>query len=148
MWLFHWVRKGQNQKGRLWVYEIPIFEVILCDPHWELICPNKLHPETLEISTILIIALGTHCYVWHRIKTNLVFLLLYVDGEAFWSPLLSLVSFLSGGTVPPENVYSVSSMWQGRSDNAKKDKYQHWSQLPPSFISRSWFTDLIVQLQF
>ena len=40
----------------------------------------------------------------HETKTTPVFL--PADGEASWSPLPSLVSLLSGGTVQPENTYS------------------------------------------
>ena len=45
-WLYFIELKiGQRQKGRLWVHETSILEVIL-DPHWELICCNKWHPRT------------------------------------------------------------------------------------------------------
>ena len=40
----------------------------------------------------------------HGTKTTPVFLT--VDGEASWLLLSSLVSWLSGGTVQPENTYS------------------------------------------
>ena len=75
-----------------------------CDPYWELICHNKSHPGTSEISTPLEIAIGTHFHARHGTKTNLVFS--PADGEASWLLLPSSVSLLSGGTVQPENTYS------------------------------------------
>ena len=74
-----------------------------CDPHWELICWNKWHPETSEISTPPAIATGRHFYVWHGTKPILVFW--PVDEVAFWLLLPGWVSLLSGGTVQPENTY-------------------------------------------
>ena len=64
-----------------------------CDPHWKLICHNKWHPGTSEISTPPDICT----------KPTQVFL--PTDGEASWSLLPSSVSLLSGGTVQPENTY-------------------------------------------
>ena len=74
------------------------------DPHWELIWRNKWHPWTSDISTPPEIALGTHFHAWHGTKTTTLFL--PADGEACWLLPPSLVSFLSGGTVQPENTYS------------------------------------------
>ena len=74
-----------------------------CDPHWELICCNKWHPGTSEISTHPKIAVGTHFHMWHGTKTILVFL--HADGEASWLLLPSSDSLLSGSTVQPESTY-------------------------------------------
>ena len=60
-----------------------------CDPHWELICRNKWHPGTSEISTPPDIAVGTHFHAQHGTKTTPVFL--PTDGEASWSLRPSLV---------------------------------------------------------
>ena len=81
-----------------------------CDPHWELICHNKWHPETLKIFIPPEIAVGSHFHTWHGTKTILVFL--RADGEAFWLLLPSSVSLLSGSTMEPENTIHVSSWWQ------------------------------------
>ena len=102
------------------------------DPRWELICRNKWHPGTSEISTTPEMAVGTLLHARNGTKTILVFLL--ADGEASWSLLPSSVSLLSGGTVESENTYScilkvTSQVWE----SLKKDKQQHWSQLPPAF---------------
>ena len=70
----------------------------------------------------------------HGTKTTLLFLT--ADGEASWSLLPSLVLLLSGGTVQPENTFPVSSDRSGLK-KSKKDKHQHFSQLPPAFISLS-----------
>ena len=69
-----------------------------------LICRNKWHPGTSEISTPSEIALGTHFYARHGTKTIPVFL--PANGKASWLLLLISVSLLSGGTVQPENTYS------------------------------------------
>ena len=78
------------------------------DPHWELICCNKWHPGTPEIST------PPHYWkkLWertsvceHGTKTTLLFL--PADGEASWLLVQSLVSLLSGSTEQPENTYSL-----------------------------------------
>ena len=51
-----------------------------CDPHWEIICQNKWHPGTSEISKQPEIAVGTHFHAQHGTKAILVFL--PADGEA------------------------------------------------------------------
>ena len=77
-----------------------------CDPHWKLICRNKWHPGTSEISTPSEVAVGTHSHARHCTKTISAFL--PADGEASWSLLPSSISLLSGGTVKPENAYSCN----------------------------------------
>ena len=72
----------------------------------------------------------------HGTKTTLLFS--PADGEASSALLPSSVSLLSGGTLQPENTYSsilkvTGQVWESQ----KKDKHQHWSQLPPAFISLS-----------
>ena len=57
-------------------------------------------------------AVGTHFYAQHVTKTTKIFLL--ADGKASWSLLPSLVSLLSGYTIP------VSSRWQVRPEKTKK----------------------------
>ena len=61
----------------------------------------------------------------HGAKTTLVFL--PADGESSWSLLPILVSYLSGGTVQPENTYSriLNVTGQVRESQKKKDKYKH-----------------------
>ena len=63
------------------------------DPQWKLICCNKWHPGTLEISTLAEIAVGTHFHVQHGTKTTPV--LLPADGEGSW--LLISSSLKPGG---------------------------------------------------
>ena len=103
------------------------------DPHWELICRNKWHPGTSEISTPPEIAVGTHFHARHGTKTIPVFL--PADGEASWSLLPSSVSLLSGSTVQPENTYShilrvAGQVWESQkriSINTNHSYHQHSS---------------------
>ena len=83
-----------------------------CNPHWELICYNKWHQGTSEISTPLEIAVETHFHEQHCSKTTPVFW--RDDGEASWSLLPGLVSLLSGSTVQPQNTYSHILKMTGR----------------------------------
>ena len=69
-----------------------------------IICRNKWHPGTLEISTPPETAAGANFYVQHGTTTIPTFL--PADEEASWLLLPSLMSLLSGGTVQPENTYS------------------------------------------
>ena len=69
------LKKGQNQKGRLWVHETN-FCRNFCDPLWELIFGNKWHLGTSEISTPLEIAAGSHFHAWHDSKPTSTFYLL------------------------------------------------------------------------
>ena len=115
MAIVHWVKnrlKSERQAVSSW--EINPWSNF-CDHHWELICCNKWHQGTLEISTPLEIAVRTHFHVRHGIKTILLFLT--TDGEASWSLLTSSVSLLSCSTVKPENTYScklkvTSKVWE------------------------------------
>ena len=77
-------------------------------------CHNKWHPGTLEISTPLEIAVGTHFYAWHGTKFIAVFL--PADGEVSWLLHPSLLFLLSGGSVQPENTKSCIPVWQVRSE--------------------------------
>ena len=90
-----------------------------CDPHWELICRNKWHPGTSEISTPLEIAVGTHFHAPHDTKTTPVFL--PADGEASWSLLLSLVSYYQVAQCNQKTPICVASRWQVRFEKAKKE---------------------------
>ena len=109
----------------LWVHETPILEVIFCDTHWDLICCNKWHLGTSEISTPQKIAAGSRFHVWHGTKTTEVFL--PADEEASWFLLPSLVSLLSAGTVQQENAYScLYSKWQVRSEKANQPNRKRW----------------------
>ena len=86
MAIIHWVKNGLKT-GR---YTVGSWDTNprsnFCDPHWEFIGHNKWHPETLEISTLPEIAVGTHYNARQGTKTILVFL--PADGEASWSALL------------------------------------------------------------
>ena len=90
----------QKQKGRLWVHETPILEVIFVT----LICRNKWYLGTSDISTPPEIAVVTHFHARHGTKTTSVFL--PADGEVSWLLLPSSVFLLSGTTVQLENIYS------------------------------------------
>ena len=61
----------------------------ICDPYWELICHNKLHPRTSKISKPTEIAVGTHFHAQQGTKTTLVFL--PANGEISWTLLPNLV---------------------------------------------------------
>ena len=82
------------------------------DPHWELICCKKWHPETSWISISLEIAVEVHFHVGHGTKTISVFL--PVDGKTSWLLLSSLLSLISGCTVQPENTHFSHSLWRGK----------------------------------
>ena len=117
---------------RLWVHEAPILEVIFVTLR-ELICCNKWHPGTLEISTSPEIALEWHFHAWCGTKTTSVFSL--ADGKASWSLLLSSVYLQSGSTVQPENTYSCTlkvtgQVWENQkriSINTNHSYHQHSS---------------------
>ena len=60
----------------------------------------------------------------HDTKTTTAFL--SADGEASWSLLPSSISWLSDGTVQPENTYSSILKVTGQAwESQKKDKHQH-----------------------
>ena len=83
IWSFHWVKKrGKNWKGRLWVHETLI---------WELICRNKRHPGISGTSSTPEIVVATHFPVKQGNKTIQVFL--PTDGETSWLLPPSLVSY-------------------------------------------------------
>ena len=113
MAMIHWVKIGQKQKGRLWVHETPILEIISCDSHWELNYCNKWHPGNLKISTQPGIAIGTHFQAGRGTKNT-------PDGEASYLLLSDSISLLSGSTVPPESTCSCILKVTGRSEKAKK----------------------------
>ena len=60
---------------RVWFKAMSLWDtyscINFCDPHWELICHNKWHPRTLDISTPLEIAVGTHFRAWLKIMEKL-----------------------------------------------------------------------------
>ena len=56
-----------------------------CDPHWELICCNKWHPRTSEISIPLEIAVETHFHGRHGTKTISVLLPANRKTSWFWT---------------------------------------------------------------
>ena len=99
MAMIHWVKIGQKQKGRVWVLETPILEIIFYDSHWELNYCNKWHPGNLKISTQPGIAVGTHFHAGRGTKNT-------PDGEASCLLLSNSISLLSGSTVPPESTCS------------------------------------------
>ena len=103
-----------------------------CDPHWELICRNKWHPGTSEISTPPEIAVGTHFHARHGTKTTLVFLA--ADGEASCPLLPSSVSLLLGGTLQSENTYLcilkvTGQGWESQKSINTNHSYHHRSSL-------------------
>ena len=107
MTITHWVKISQNSPCNNF-----------SDPQWELICCNKWHPRTSEISTPVEIAVETHFHVRHGTIATLVFL--PADEEASWLLLPSLVFLLSSGTIQPENTYSCILKVIVRSQKAKK----------------------------
>ena len=85
-----------------------------CDLHWDLICRNKWHLVTFEISTPLEIAVETHFYGLHGTKTTQIFF--PADGEASWFLFSNSASLLSDGTARPENTYIfkvTGQAWEG-----------------------------------
>ena len=108
-----------------------------CEPHWELICLDKWHPVTSEISTPPEIAVGTHFYVRHGTKISPVFL--PADGEASWSLLPSSVSLLSSGTVQPKSTYScilkvTGQVWENQKRTSINTNHSFYQR---SFLSAS-----------
>ena len=98
-----------------------------CDPPpWKLICLNKWHSGTSEISTPTEIAAGSHFNAWQGTKTKR----LGCYFQAFKFGLL-----LSGSIVHSEKTYTciLSMTGQVWESQKKKDKYQHLSQLPQAF---------------
>ena len=101
--------------------------------------------ETLEISTPMEIAAGTHFHAWHGSKTILVFL--PADGEASWSLLPHLVSLLLGATVQPENTYScnlkvVCQVWESQKKISINTNHSYHQRSSP-WTSLNWFTNKI-----
>ena len=103
------------------------------DPRWELICRNKWHPEIFEITTLLEIAVGTHFHAWHGTRTFSVFL--PANGEASWSLLPSSVSlpYSQAAQCNHKTYIPVSSMWEIKSEEAKK-----WSALTLIIVTTSF----------
>ena len=105
------------------------------DPHWELICHNKWHPGTLEISTPQEIAVGTHFHARHGTKTTHIF--------SYWCrSLLVATSNFGLLTIRPQSATRKHLFLYPQGDRPglrkpKKDKHQHQSQLPAAFISLS-----------
>ena len=66
--IIHWVKNTFKTKR----YALSLWDTnpwsIFCDPYWELICRNKWHPRTSEISTPLEMAVGTHFHVRYGTK--------------------------------------------------------------------------------
>ena len=88
-----------------------------CDPHWELICHNKWHPGTSEISTKPEIAVGMHFHVqtWHENYPSIF--------TCWWRNLLVATSKFGLLTIrqpsAPENTYShilkvTGQVWEGQ----------------------------------
>ena len=123
MVIIHWLKnrlKTERQAASSWDTN-PCSD--FCDPHWELICHNNWHPGTSEISTPPEIALGILFHVQRRTKVMPVFL--PADEETSWWLLPSWVSLLWGGTVQPENTYTVIQGDRSGLRKPKKDKHQH-----------------------
>ena len=101
---------------------------IFCDLHWKLICRNKWHPGTPEISTPLEVVVGCTSMHEHSTKTTPVFL--PADEEAYWFLLPSSVSLLSGGTVQPQNTYPcilkvTGQVWESQKRVSINTNHRH-----------------------
>ena len=83
-----------------------------CDPHWELICCNKWHPVTSEISIPPELAVETHFHVGY--DTKIVSAFLSANRKTCWLLLSSSFSLISGYTAQPENTYLFRSLWRGK----------------------------------
>ena len=89
------------------------------DPHWELICLNKWHPGTSEISTPTKIAIGMHFYVWTWHQS-------YAGIFTWWwrSLLVATCKFglltIRQHSATKKTPIPVSSRWQVRPQKAKK----------------------------
>ena len=59
------------------------------------------------------------------------------DGDVSWLLFPSSVLLLSNSTVEPENIFLYPQGDRSGLRKSEKDKYQHQSQLPLSFISLS-----------
>ena len=123
IWPFHWVKRGQYQKGKLWVYETPIIKVIVVTLNWELICRNKWHSRTSEISTAPEIAVGRHFHTWSGTRGTPLFL------PAVEETLLA-ISMFSLLTIKRHSATRKQLFLYPEGDrsglrNPKKDKHQH-----------------------
>ena len=88
MAIIHWVKNMLKQKGKLWVHETPILEVIFVALTED---SSIVTDDTQDLGNI-----QTHGNAWHGTKTTSV--LLPADGEAPCLLLPSLVFLPSGGT--------------------------------------------------
>ena len=106
------------------------------DPQWKLICCNKWHPGTLEISTLAEIAVGTHFHVQHGTKTTPV--LLPADGEGSWSLISSSLkpggklSFLEGLNPPRTLTLKKIQHWKNNEYKTETDTFKE--ALPEEFV--------------
>ena len=102
---------------------------------WSLLRTQKWRLGTSEILLTPEIAVGIHFHARHCTNTTPVFLL--ADEEASWSLLPSSVSLLSGAAYcNQETPIPASSMWQVRSEKAKKGISINTNH---SYHRRSWF---------
>ena len=94
-----------------------------CNPHWELICCNKWHLGTSEVSTPPGIIAGTHFHALHSIKTTTVFL--FADRD------LLVVTFNFGLLTIRQHSATRKHLLLYPQDvrsgmrSQKRDKYQH-----------------------
>ena len=124
-----------SQESSLWVTETGIHEVIICEPHRELICPSKWHQSTSAISAPQEIGVVIYFLVHHSSKTTLLFL--PADEEASW--LLFTVFLLSSSTLQP---IAVSPRWQVRHEKAKKVNINYsYHQCSSAWVSLDWSYD-------
>ena len=117
---------------------------IFCDSHWELICCNKCHPGTSEISTPPEITAETHFHLQHGIKNTLALLL--ADWEAFCSLLPSSVYYQTAKWNQNTPI-PLSSRWQVRFEKAKNGSASTLiTATSRAYLTKSASIDLMIKL--
>ena len=115
---------GQKQKGRQWVYEAPIFEVIFVT-----LTENSLVVTNDTQGPPEIVDMALH---YPSIFTN--------QWGRFLLLLPSLVSLLSGGTVQLENIYScilkaTGQVWESQKSKSINTNYSYHQHYLPQPVS-------------
>ena len=112
IWPFQWLEKrSKSERSALSLWDTNPWSNF-CDSHWELICRNKQHPGTPEISKPQETPVETHFYVWHG--THSIPALSPTDGDASWLLLSNLVCLLSERAVQSESAYSCIATVTGQ----------------------------------
>ena len=115
----------------------------LCDPHWELICYNKWHPGTSEISTPPNSCRDTlpHAEMALKLPWYLYQLMEKCLGHYFqvWSPYYQVAQCNQKTPIP------ISSKWKVRSEKIKKvisiNTNHSYHQCPSPKSSFNWFNN-------